>query len=194
MIKSITLQAVRWITGAQARWPFGEPAPSQRIYCANHTSHLDALLVMASLPENARPVAAADYWGTGPIRRYLIERIFRTVLIERDSSELNPLGPAFEAIRQGDSLIFFPEGTRGPGDFLQSLKPGIYCLARAFPQMEVVPVWIENASRVLPKRARVPVPGPCELHFGAALRWDGHEDASAFLSRLRIAMEGLRPR
>ncbi len=195
-LKSLSLRAARWIAGAQGRWIEGEPALGQRIYCANHTSHLDAVLLMAALPnrlvENTRPVAAADYWRADCVRRYLTEQVFHSVLIERDSNELNPLGPAFEALRQGDSLIFFPEGTRGPGGFLQPLKPGIYCLARAFRQVAIVPVWIENSSQVLPKSAMLPVPGTCALYFGASLSWDGEEDAAAFLSRVRTAMEALR--
>lgn len=195
-LKSLSLFAARWIVGARGQWVGGEPAAGQRIYCANHTSHLDAVLLLASLPDHlrqtARPVAAAEYWSVGSFRRYLTARVFRSVMIERNSGGLNPLGPAFEALRQGDSLIFFPEGTRGPGGFVQPLKPGIYGLARAFRQVEIVPVWIENASRVLPKRAMLPVPGPCALRFGAPLRWDGQEDAPAFLSRLRTAMEALR--
>jgi len=197
-LKSLCLSAVRWIAGAHGQWVGGEPSGGQSIYCANHTSHLDAALLIASMPhrlvENTRPVAAADYWGADSFRRYLTERVFRSVMIERDNNRLNPLGPAFEALRQGDSLIFFPEGTRGPGGFLQALKPGIYCLARAFRDVAIVPVWIENSARVLPKTAKLPIPGPCALYFGEALRWDGQEDAAAFLLRLRSAMEALRHR
>ena len=197
LLKSLSLRIASRIAGAQGHWPHGAPSPAQRIYCANHTSHLDAALLLASLPaplrDRTRPVAAADYWQAGPLRAWLIERIFRPVLIHRDSRQLNPLGPAFEALRHGESLIMFPEGTRGPGGFLQPLKPGIFALARAFPQVEIVPVWIANASRVLPKRALLPIPGECTLHFGPPLHWDGLEDAPAFLTRLRTAMESLRP-
>jgi 1-acyl-sn-glycerol-3-phosphate acyltransferase len=195
LIQSLILGAARWIVSARGPWLERGPAAGQRIYCANHTSHLDAVLLLAALPEglreNVRPVAAVDYWSAGRLRRYLTVRVFRSVLIDRERGELNPLGPAFQALREGDSLIFFPEGTRGPGGFVQPLKPGIYCLARAFRDVEIVPVWIENASRVLPKRARLPMPGPCTLHLGASLHWDGVEEASAFLLRLRKAMEDL---
>ena len=194
--KSLFLHTARWMAGAEGRWLGGTPEPAQRIYCANHTSHLDALLLMASLPqqlsETTRPVAAADYWRSGPIRRYLTEHVFGAVLIERERNQLNPLGPAIAALRQGDSLLFFPEGQRGPGGFLQTLKPGIYWLARAFPQVPIIPVWIENSSRVLPKRARLPVPGRCTLYFGAPLHWGG-EEAPAFLLRVKLAMEALLP-
>lgn len=195
-LKALSLIAARCLAGARARWLVAQPACGQRIYCPNHTSHLDAVLLLASLPEplraNTRPVAAADYWGTNRLRRYLTERVFRAVLIERDSHDLNPLLPAFQALRKGDSLIFFPEGTRGPGGGLQPFKPGLYYLARSFPQVEIVPVWIDNAYRIFPKKAVLPVPSPCTLHFGAPMHWDGHEDAPDFLSRLRAAMEALR--
>lgn len=197
LLKSVSLSAARHLAGAQAHWHHGELPAGQRIYCANHTSHLDAILLMGALPRpfpgSIRPVAAADYWGAGLCRPYLARQVFRTVLIERGGADLNPLGPAFQALREGDSLIFFPEGTRGPGDSLQPLKPGIYALARAFRHLPIVPVWIENAARVLPKRAFLPIPGRCAVHFGAPLHWDGHEDLTAFLSRLRAAMEALRP-
>lgn len=195
-LKSLSLHLVRWIAGAKGRWIGVEPSDRQRIYCANHTSHLDAALLMAALPSpqaaRTRPVAAADYWGTGSLRRYLTEDVFRSVMIQRESKELNPLGPVFQALRQGDSLIFFPEGTRGPGGFLQQLKPGIYSLARAFREVEIVPVWIQNSSRVLPKSAKFPIPESCTLYFGRALRLDENEEATAFLLRLGRAMDGLR--
>lgn len=191
-LKKASLFAVRLFLRVRLNGVRGETA-RQRIYCANHTSHLDALLVLAALPaqlrQRTRPVAAADYWRSGGLRRYVGERIFRTVLIEREVRELYPLEPALQALRQGDSLILFPEGTRGPGGGLQPLKPGIYHLARAFPEVEVVPVWIGNAHRVFPKHARVPVPATCTLAFGAPLRWDGAAEAAEFLERLRAAME-----
>ncbi len=199
LLRSLSLFAARCLTGARVTWLNGEPAPGQRIYCANHTSHLDALLLMASLPEplrkNTRPVAAAEYWNAGGLRRFCAQRVFRTVLIEREGRPLNPLEAAFQALRQGDSLILFPEGTRGPGGALQPLKPGLFYLARAFRQVEIVPVWIDNAHRILPKRARLPLPAACALTFGRPLRWDGEEDAARFLARVRAGLEAatMRP-
>jgi 1-acyl-sn-glycerol-3-phosphate acyltransferase len=195
-LKSLSLRAVRRIAGAKSRWIGPKPSANQRIYCANHTSHLDAALLLAALPtrlaNQTRPVAAADYWAAGRLRRYLTEDVFRSVMIQRESKELNPLAPVFQALRQGDSLIFFPEGTRGPGGFLQPLKPGIYSLARAFPKVEIVPVWIQNSSRVLPKSAKFPIPESCTLLFGEALSLKDNEDAAAFLLRLGKAMDTLR--
>lgn len=193
LLARAALFAARRLCSGRAVWLGGQPLDAQRIYCANHTSHLDAVLLMASLPEplrgQPRPVAAAGYWRAGPIRSYWAQRVFRAVLIDRESRQLNPLEPAFQALRHGDSLILFPEGTRGPGGGLQPLKPGLFYLARAFPHVEIVPVWIGNAHRILPRRARLPLPARCSVTFGVPLRWEGEEDAAAFLGRVRAGIE-----
>lgn len=173
-------------------------SPVQRIYVANHASHLDAVLLLSSLPaclrRRTRPVAAAEYWTTNPLRRYLIHSIFRGVLVGRDRAQLNPLEPAADALRHGDSLIYFPEGTRGPGGVLLPLKPGIFHLARWFPSIDIVPVWIDNSYRILPKGFAIPVPLQCSITFGPPLRWKPGQGQEEFLSEIREGLEALQPR
>src|ERR1700730_2975923 len=150
-VEWLLIVSVRLLVGAQPRWQGCGHSPEQRIYVANHSSHLDFVLLFSTLPaplrHRTRPVAAAEYWTDGPLRRYLIHSIFRGVLVGRDRGPLNPLEPVASALRQGDSLVFFPEGTRGPGGVLQPLKPGIFHLARWFPSVVIVPVWIDNSYR-----------------------------------------------
>jgi len=166
------------------------------IYVANHTSHLDALLLLSALPAplrpHTRPVASEEYWNAGPLRSYLIRAVFRGVLVARRVGLENPLEPAAEALRQGDSLIFFPEGTRGSGQSLQPLKPGIYHLARWFPHIDIVPVWIEGSHRSLPKGFAIPLPRRCPVTFGAPLRITESQTQDEFLAAVRTAMERLR--
>ena len=196
-IEELLIVLVRLLAGAQARWQGCGQSPEQRIYVANHTSHLDVVLLFSALPEplrrRTRPVAAAEYWTAGPIRRYLIHSIFRGVLIERDRSQLNPLEPAASALRNGESLIFFPEGTRGPGEDLQALKPGIFLLASWFPKVDIVPVWIDNSYRILPKGFAIPVPLLCSITFGAPFRWKEGQRQEDFLAEVRTALEALQP-
>jgi 1-acyl-sn-glycerol-3-phosphate acyltransferase len=196
-IEELLIVFVRLLVGAQARWQGCGHSPEQRIYVANHTSHLDVVLLFSALPEplrrRTRPVAAAEYWTAGPIRRYLIHAIFRGVLIERDRSQLNPLEPAATALRHGDSLIFFPEGTRGPGEDLQPLKPGIFLLANWFPNVDIVPVWIDNSYRILPKGFAIPVPLLCSITFGTPFRWKEGQTQEDFLAEVRKALEALQP-
>jgi 1-acyl-sn-glycerol-3-phosphate acyltransferase len=115
-------------------------------------------------------------------------------LVERDRAQVNPLEPVANALRQGDSLIFFPEGTRGPGGVLQPLKPGIFHLARWFPCVDIVPVWIDNSYRILPKGFAIPVPLLCSITFGTPLRWKEGQRQDEFLAEVREALEALQPR
>jgi 1-acyl-sn-glycerol-3-phosphate acyltransferase len=141
---------------------------------------------------HTRPVAAADYWGSG-IRRTLALRGFNAVLIERNRSagSGDPLAPLYQALTLGDSLILFPEGTRRPQRLPGEFKSGLYHLAQRFPQVELVPVYIENLHRSMPKGTWLPVPLICTVRFGATLSCREDEDKNAFLERARRAVEEL---
>jgi 1-acyl-sn-glycerol-3-phosphate acyltransferase len=193
-LKRLLIVLLRLYVGAQPRGCLN--APGQCVYVVNHSSHLDAVLLLAVLPaplrHRTRPVADAEYWTAGPLRRYLIHSVFRGVLVARDPTGLNPLEPAAQALRRGDSLILFPEGTRGPGEILQPLKPGIFHVARWFPSLDIIPVWIDNAYRVLPKGSAIPVPLLCSITLGIPLRWKAGQAQEEFLAEVRDALEKLR--
>jgi len=185
----------RLITGAQARWIGCAPAAVQRIYFGNHSSHADFALIWASLPYDlrvrTRPVAGADYWGKGRVRQYIIHEILHGVLIERAGSArtADPIEIIVAALESGDSLIVFPEGTRNTTDeLLLPFKSGIYRVASRRPDVELVPVWMENLGRVLPKGEFVPVPLLCSVNFGAPLRLVPGEEKQPFLERCRRAL------
>jgi 1-acyl-sn-glycerol-3-phosphate acyltransferase len=194
----LMIATVRLLLGAQPRGQGCAHSPEQRIYIANHSSHLDTLLLFSALSaplrRRTRPVAAAEYWTAGPIRRYLIQSIFRGVLVGREGSQLNPLESAASALHRGDSLIFFPEGTRGPGRVLRPLKPGLFHLARWFPKIDIVPAWIDNSYRILPKGYTIPVPMPCSITFGPPLRWKEGQRQEEFLAEVRETLEALQPK
>ena len=189
---------VRLLTGLQARWLGIEPVDRQRIYFANHTSTLDAAVIWAALPENlrvkTRPVAAKDYWDTGALRRWLAHRIFRALLIERKkvTAENNPLTGMLAVLDAGDSLIIFPEGGRFSGPEPQRFKGGLFHLAKDRPGVELVPVYLENLNRILPKGEFLAVPLMGSLTLGAPLRLEPGETKQAFLERTREAVWNLR--
>lgn len=189
---------VRLLTGLQARWLGIEPVDRQRIYFANHTSTLDAAVIWAALPENlrakTRPVAAKDYWDTGALRRWLAHRIFRALLIERKkvTAENNPLTGMLAVLDAGESLIIFPEGGRFSGPEPQRFKGGLFHLAKDRPGVELVPVYLENLNRILPKGEFLAVPLMGSLTLGAPLRLEPGETKQAFLERTREAVWNLR--
>ena len=199
MIARCLAGVARVLTGARARWRGCAPEFRQRVYFANHTSNLDFVLLWAALPTPlrrvTRPVAAQDYWRGGITREFLARRVFRAVLIERRqvTKENNPLAPMLESLRAGESLIIFPEGTRQPDGEVGNFKPGLFHLAKACPEVEFVPVFIENLNRVLPKGEIFPVPILCSVNFGTPLRLAEGEGKAAFLDRARAALLNLKP-
>lgn len=189
---------VRFITGANIRWIGCEPVRQHRIYFANHTSHFDGVVMWAALPpairKETRPVAAADYWMANPVRRYLARNIFHCVLIDRHNVSVrnNPLVPILEALDAGASLILFPEGGRKEGGDAGAFKSGLYHLCRKRPDIECVPVYIDNMNRILPRGEVLPVPLLSRITFGVPLRLAEKEPKLAFLERARKAVNELR--
>ena len=179
----------------------------QRIYYANHTSHLDFILIWSSLPrhvrERTRPVAGRDYWERSRFRRYYVRNVFNAVLIDRQLLDRDTVGGAFdrrgrEAVEQmleglGNeySLILFPEGTRGSGESIGQFRSGLFHLCRERPDVELVPVRIHGAHKVLPKGRFVPRPQESDLTFGPAMRLEEGESRTAFIERARAALSRL---
>lgn len=188
----------RLVTGAQGHWLGCPPKAEQRIYFANHQSHLDWVLIWAALPRElrmvTRPIAARDYWTASPFKRWLTSAVFNAVYVSRQrSDDEDPLEPLVEALNHGDSLVIFPEGTRSSKGLPQAFKSGLYHLAQAFPQVQLIPAWIDNVQRVMPKGEVVPVPILCSVTFGAPLQLRPDEDKHAFLERARDAVVTLKP-
>jgi len=189
----------RLVTGARALWLGCNAVPVQRLYYANHSSHGDFVLLWTCLPallqQRTRPVAGKDYWHQSKLRRFLIDRVFNGVLVERSTpteDKRNKLQPLLDALDTGDSLIIFPEGTRNLTDApLLPFKSGIYHLSEARPDIEIVPVWISNLNRVMPKGRVLPLPLLCTLSFGEPLARIEGEDKELFLQRAQNALLAL---
>ena len=191
------LGLIRVLTGSQARWVGCPPKAEQRIYFANHQSHADLLLIWAALPRDlrglTRPIAARDYWTKTPFREWITTRVFNAIYVSRDrSASEDPLEPLVEALERGDSVILFPEGTRGHAEEPQAFKAGLYNLAVRFPAVVLVPTWINNVQRVMPKGEVVPVPVLCSVTFGVPVRLEPGEERRVFLARARAAVIALR--
>ena len=191
------LGLIRVLTGAQARWIGCPPKAEQRIYFANHQSHADLVLIWAALPRDlrgvTRPIAARDYWTSTRFRQWITTEVFNAIYVSRNRSDSeDPLEPLIEALSHGDSVILFPEGTRGHAEEPQAFKAGLYNLALRFPQVVLVPTWINNVQRVMPKGEVVPVPVLCSVSFGTPLQVAQGEERRAFLDRARSAVIALR--
>lgn len=206
-IASVLAAVARFISGVQVQWAGCEPSVRQRIYFANHTSHLDFMVLWSALPSEirakTRPIAAKDYWEETPVRRYLAAKVFKAVLVERG---VMPKGKHDETHFTGRSLIeemagalggeysliLFPEGTRGSGEKVGPFRGGLYHLALRRPDVELVPAYLENLNRILPKGEIFAVPMLSLLTFGKPIHVEPHEEKHAFLERAREAVSSLR--
>jgi len=200
MIEPVFIALMRILTGAVARsHGFTFEPEKQRIYYANHTSHLDTVLLWSMVPKAQRsrvhPAAAKDYWWSSRLRTYLAERVFHAVPVvrQRESATDNPIAALHEVLAKGESLILFPEGTRGDGSAVQPFKSGLYHLVAAHPQVELVPVYIQNLNRVMPKGGLLPVPIFCTLQYGAPFTLAAGESKADFIQRAQKSLEELMP-
>ena len=173
--------------------------PTNKVYYANHASHGDFVLVWISLPKTWRmltqPVAGADYWLGSKLKAFIAEQVFRVLLIDRQHDPKQAIAAMDGALKEGKSLILFPEGMRNTTDdqVLLPFKSGLYHLARENENVEFVPVWINNINRVLPKGKILPIPLLCDVRIGEVIKKLPDEDKTAFLSRTRQALLDLAP-
>ena len=203
MIDLALIGLARFLVGGHAHWVGTTPEPRQRIFFSNHASHLDTLLIWAALPRALRavthPVAAADYWGAGPLRRHVATRGLNAVLVDRapgglhEGSPREALSAVREALARGASLVIFPEGTRGTARLPGPFKSGLWRLAREFPAAEPVPAYLDNPARAFPKGAWLPVPISCTVRFGAPVPLAPGEGKASYLGRAHAAVCALAP-
>jgi 1-acyl-sn-glycerol-3-phosphate acyltransferase len=206
MIAAVLAGLAKVISGARPVWIKTIEAEGQRIFFANHTSHLDFMVIWSALPASlrarTRPVAGRDYWMKGLVRRYLSRKVFKAILIDRSPASASPeerrvaarVGIERMAEEMGTeySIIVFPEGTRGTGDEISAFKSGLYHLCKIKPDVQLVPVYLDNMNRILPKGEALPVPMLGRVVFGAPMELRRNEPKEHFLARARSALEQLK--
>jgi 1-acyl-sn-glycerol-3-phosphate acyltransferase len=191
LVGEATFALTRFLVGGHARWRGCGPELRQRIYFANHASHLDTVILWAALPRALRrtthPVAAKDYWGRNALTRFIATRVLNAVLVDR-AGRHDLLAPLRAELDRGHSLIIFPEGTRKAGRLPGEFKAGLHHLARDYPGAELVPVYLANLARAYPKGAVLPAPITCVVNFGTPLALGEDETKPAFLARAHAAV------
>jgi len=197
MMATLLALTAKLVSGASVRWIDCQPDTCQRVYFANHTSHLDALVVWSALPHEirslTRPVAAKDYWNKG-VRKYLATRVFNALLIDRKDIKVHqsPVDLMIREIGDQKSLIVFPEGGRSEDGSIGEFKSGLYYLSKKRPDLELVPVHIDNLNRVLPRGEFLPVPLLSCISFGPPMWLESGEPKNDFLHRAREAVRRLK--
>jgi 1-acyl-sn-glycerol-3-phosphate acyltransferase len=164
------------------------PLKGPAIYVANHNSHLDTLIIWSIAPPevrpNIRPVGAADYWLKGPIRRWLALDMARFIQTTRSGTAglRQWLADCEEALGAEETVLIFPEGSRGLPEHREEFKGGIAHLAKRHPDVPVVPINIYGAGKSLPRGEGLLVPFICDVVIGEPFLWTG--DKASFMEQL----------
>ncbi len=199
LVRNLLILLAKFISGASVRWVGCHPdAQCQRVYIANHTSHIDGVIIWASLPHDIRAktrlVAAQDYWLGGPIRRFLAIRVLNVILVDREnvSKRNNPLYHMLDEMGSKYSIIIFPEGGRSTSGVVGEFKSGVFYLVKKKPELELIPVYLDNMNRILPKGVFLPVPLLSRVLFGAPIWYERNEGKDVFLTRARDSVLNLK--
>jgi len=164
------------------------------IFAANHLSHLDAGLLLTSLPEpwrhRAFAAAAADYFFDTRVKATLAALALNAIPIERTKVTRRSAALAAELIEDGWSMVIFPEGGRSPDGWAQPFRAGAAFLS-VRTGVPVVPVHLEGTGRIFPKGSTKLVPGTTRVTFGTPLRPGPDEDMRVLSARIEAAVTAL---
>ena len=186
------------VSGVHLRGREHLPATGPCIVAANHNSHLDTLVLMSLFPlamvDRVRPVAAADYFLKNRLTAWFSRNVIGIIPLKRrpDRSAGHPLSGVEEALKNGEVVIIFPEGSRGEPEEMQPFKGGISHLAKTFPEVPVLPVYLHGAGKSLPKGEALFVPFIIDVVVGAPLFCGLGENHRAFTERLEQRIVALR--
>ena len=144
----------------------------QFIIVCNHNSHLDTVSLMSVISfsqlKKTHPIAAGDYFGKSPARSFITKLFINAILIPRTKTEggPNPIEMMSESIKKGDSIILFPEGSRGEPGKMQQFKKGIGIILKLHPEIPFIPVYMTGMGKILPKGEKLLVPFDSYVIFG----------------------------
>lgn len=163
------------------------PKSGPAVIIANHNSHLDTMVLITMLGINllsqTRPVAAADYFLRNPVLAWFAINIIGIIPVQRaGKGGGHPLQGAFDAIDNEKILIIFPEGSRGEPETLSSLKRGVGHIAKKYPDVPIIPVYLYGLGKALPKGEALLVPFFCDVVVGESLY--GEDDIQAFMTNV----------
>lgn len=165
---------------------------------ANHNSHLDAAVLLTLFPlkrlPHVHPVAAADYFGETWIRRTMAMLFMNAVAIERKPAPgQDPLAPVMRELAAGESLILFPEGSRGEPGVVGPFRQGVGRIVRGAPGLLVLPVFMTGTERIWPRGEVVPLPLGIDVNVGKPRTYSALAEAREIAEEVRADVLALAP-
>ena len=199
-IAKIILYLCRFVTGVQVNLRDLDIFTGVQVFYSNHSSHLDAMVVLSLLPVNVRNktyiVGSKKYWQSNPLRRFIANKVFNTIMIDRASDghtagAFSAISNMTKVLEEGKSIIIFPEGARNSSDDISEFKGGIYHLAKNVKDVKFVPVYLENMNRIMPKGELIVIPIIGRAVFGSSILYQEGDNKQDFLARARKQLADL---
>jgi 1-acyl-sn-glycerol-3-phosphate acyltransferase len=186
-----------WVAGLRYRRRNRTPQ-GPCLVVSNHNSHLDAAVLMSLFPlrrlPHVHPVAAADYFGSTWFMRTMAMVLMNGIPIERRHAKgTDPLVPVVDMLTSGETLIFFPEGSRGEAGVVAPFRPGVGKLVRQVPGLLVVPVFLSGPERIWPRGQMVPVPVCIDAIVGKPRTYSPMDDPRVIAEQVQQDVLALAP-
>jgi 1-acyl-sn-glycerol-3-phosphate acyltransferase len=160
----------------------------QFILIANHNSHMDTMAIMSAIPSRyihkVHPIAARDFFGGSLFKKILMRYLVNATLIQRDRDDPNndPIDSMDKMLKKSRSLILFPEGSRGIPGVMAKFKKGLGYLIQRNPEINVIPVYLDNVYKTLPRGKNLILPYNCSIKFGDPIKFKSMEMDEILLS------------
>jgi len=152
------------------------PRKGPAILIANHTSHIDTLVLMCLFSTSqllkVHPVAAADYFFNTKFRAFIFRTLIGAIPVKRErakNSKEDVFAEANQHLKNEHILIIYPEGTRSLDGEIREFKTGAAHLAKTNPDVPVIPIFINGPGKVMPKADFLPVPFICDVYIGTPM-------------------------
>lgn len=161
------------------------PTEGPAILVSSHSSHMDAGVIQALFPlknlPHIRPSGARDHFTKSLLWHLFARGFMRLLFVDRGSGEaaktgeIDPFAELHEPLEAGQMIIVFPEGTRSTDT---SFKSGIVHLAKAHPDIPVIPILLRGTRQVLPPKTFGFRAGPIAVYVGKIYAFDESLSAS----------------
>ena len=168
------------------------------IIVANHNSHIDTLLLMSLFSGTQilkiHPVAAADYFCNTKLKSFIFKTLMRLIPLQRKFGKTTKeelFKEINEALRAGETIIIYPEGTRGEDNSIKEFKSGVAHIAAMNPDVPVVPFYINGPDRILPKGTFLWVPFIADVYVAEGVKYDG-TPTKVFTERIKNIVTTLK--
>ena len=169
------------------------------IIISNHNSHIDTMVLMSLFTNfqvlKIHPVAAADYFCNTKLKAFLFKYILGIIPIDRKLRKMHEedfFKNINTALKQGHTIIMFPEGTRGEDNTLQKFKTGVAHIAKMNQTVPIVPFYLNGPDKILPKKDFIWVPFICDVYIGEHLYIKPNETTKDFTARTEAAVTKLK--